>query len=170
MDTLNIIINFIKNYSIYFLIINSFLVFFLFIINIRTRFMLNKLSAKYKKFLNVSDNINLEDLIYKSINSTNEVVLRNKEIENKINYLERNLQSCIQKIGVIRYNAFENVGSELSFAIALLDSNDNGVVINGLYSRESYCTFAKGIVGGKSKYTLSPEELQAMDVAKKSSR
>ena len=74
---------------------------------------------------------------------------------------------CVQKVVVVRYNAFDNVGSDLSFTIALLDSSDNGVVINGVYARDSSSTYAKPIVSGKSKYVLSAEEMQALDIAKK---
>jgi len=81
--------------------------------------------------------------------------------------LERDLQRCIQKVGVVRYNAFDDVGSDLSFSIALLDDNDNGVVISGIYSRESSTTYAKKIVNGTSKNPLSAEELQAISESKK---
>jgi len=60
------------------------------------------------------------------------------------------------------------VGSNLSFAIALLDGNDNGIVLNGIYSRESTTTYAKSIINGQSKYALSAEEIQAIDIARKS--
>jgi hypothetical protein len=59
------------------------------------------------------------------------------------------------------------VGSNLSFAIAMLDSNDNGFIINGVYTRDSSTTYAKPVISGKAKYTLSAEEMQALDLAKR---
>ena len=95
---------------------------------------------------------------------------KNEIMEQKLNKLEGDLRLCVQKVGVVRYNAFDNVGSDLSFAITLLDSNDNGVIINGVYSRESSTTYAKPVVAGQSKYTLSAEELQSLELAKKNHR
>jgi len=101
--------------------------------------------------MNGSDNKNIEELLLDNIKLSNDISLKNKEIENRVMSLERDLQRCIQKVGVVRYNAFDDVGSDLSFSIALLDDNDNGVVISGIYSRESSTTYAKKIVNGTSK-------------------
>ena len=79
--------------------------------------------------------------------------------------LDNDVNSCIQKIGLVRYNAFRDVGSDLSFAIALLDNNDNGVVLNGLYGSESSNIYAKPIKNGGSTYQLSEEEKYAIEIA-----
>ena len=85
-----------------------------------------------------------------------------------INYckdIEENMMYCIQKIGIVRYSAFRDTGSDLSFALALLDRENNGVVLNGIYSREMSNIYAKPIKSGKSTYTLSEEETQALKKA-----
>lgn len=150
--------------------INFFLILVLFIMNLSNRAKIRKLKIKYNKFMSVSSRENMEDLLLECLEKTNEVISKNREIENQINSIERNLLYCLQKVGVVRYNAFDNVGSDLSFSIALLDSNDDGVVISGLYSRESSSTYAKPLIGGKSKYALSVEELKAIDIARKTHR
>ena len=71
----------------------------------------------------------------------------------------------IQKVGVVRYNAFENTGSDLSFALALLDNKDNGIVLNGIFSRESSNLYAKPVISGKSSYSISEEEEKAIEKA-----
>ncbi len=153
--------------SPYFIIGNVLFTFIILISLISTRLKLNKLLKRYKKFFKDSDNGSVEKLVEENIDLCNEISNKNKDIENRINYVERNMLQCVQKIGVVRYNAFDNVGSNLSFAIALLDGNDNGVVLNGIYSRESTSTYAKAIANGQSKYALSAEEIQAIDIAKK---
>jgi hypothetical protein len=110
----------------------------------------------------------MEEVLEDCIEKANGIVSKNKEIEYQLNALERNLYYCVQKVGVIRYNAFDNVGSDLSFSIALLNNSDDGLVISSLYSRESSSTYAKPVSGGKSRYALSAEELQAIDTARKS--
>lgn len=85
-----------------------------------------------------------------------------------INYckdLENNMRGCIQKIGIVRYSAFRDTGSDLSFALALLDSKNNGVLLNGIYSREMSNIYAKPVYNGKSSYTLSKEETEALQKA-----
>jgi len=150
--------------------LNFFLIFILFIMNLSSRSKIKKLKSKYNRFMNGVSGENIEHLLEECIDKVNKVSAKNKEIENHINGIDRNLLYCLQKVGVVRYNAFDNVGSDLSFSIALLDNNDMGVVISGLYSRDSSSTYAKPIAGGKSKYALSVEELQAIDIAKKSYR
>jgi hypothetical protein len=127
----------------------------------------NRLKIKYKKFMSGLSDRNIEELLETCLNTTNSVSGKNKEIELQINNIERKLLQCIQKVGIVRFNAFDNVGSDLSFSVALLDNNDTGVVISGIYARESSSTYAKPVVSGKSKYTLSAEEIQAIDIAKK---
>lgn len=85
-----------------------------------------------------------------------------------INYckdLENKLMGCIQKIGIVRYSAFRDTGSDLSFALALLDNKNNGVILNGIYSREMSNIYAKPVVNGEATYTLSEEEKQALQQA-----
>lgn len=72
------------------------------------------------------------------------------------------LKTCIQKVGIVRYNAYKDTGSDLSFAVALLDEKNNGIVFNGIYSREMSNIYAKSIIEGKSSYTLTHEEKDAL--------
>ena len=78
----------------------------------------------------------------------------------------RNTQSnTIQKIGFIKYNAFENIGNDLSFALTLLDGNNNGICISRIYGRNESRIFSKPIVKGKSLVSLSQEELESLNEA-----
>ena len=76
--------------------------------------------------------------------------------------MDKKLQGCIQRVGIVRFSAYKDSGKDLSFAVALLDENNNGVVFNGLYSREMSSIYAKPIVDGKSNYSMTPEESQAI--------
>ncbi|MCR4436519.1 MAG: DUF4446 family protein [Clostridiales bacterium] len=152
------------------MVLDSILILILLAINISNRSKLNKLKSKYNRFMSGLSDRNMEELLDYCISCVNEVNNKNKEIENHINYIERNLMQCIQKVGIVRFNAFDNVGSDLSFSVALLDSNDNGFVISGIYARDSSSTYSKPIVGGKSRYPLSGEEIQAIEQAKKNFR
>ena len=93
---------------------------------------------------------------------------QNAEISNHLKNLDTDVSKCIQKVGIVRYSAFKDTGSDLSFALALLDENNDGIVLNGIYSREMSNIYAKPVEKGASSYTLSEEEKQAIDKAIKS--
>ena len=100
-----------------------------------------------------------------------ELAIRNIErdsrvTEKDINQLYTILGYCVQKVAVIRYNAFHNVGSDQSFSLALLDNEDTGVVISGIYGRDSSTTYAKPIRNGVSDYVLTDEEEEAIGQAR----
>ena len=115
-----------------------------------------------KKLGNGND---LDEMLKKYLSDVREIKRDNEEIKAYYTTLDNNIDACIQKVGLVRYNAFKDVGSDLSFAIALLDRNNNGVVLNGLFGSDSSNIFAKPIKGGNSKYQLSQEEIEAIDIA-----
>ncbi len=147
--------------------VNFLIILMLFIMNLSNRSKIKKLKAKYNKFMNGLSDVSIEEVLEDCLYKVNGVIDKNKEIEYQINTIKRNMYYCIQKVGVVRYNAFDDVGSDLCFSIALLDNNDDGVVISSLYARDNSSTYAKPIARGKSKYALSAEEIKAIDIARK---
>ena len=79
--------------------------------------------------------------------------------------LSNQVNHCIQKVGVVRFKAFEDIGSDLSFSVAILDSFNDGVIITGIYSRHDSTTYAKPIDKGISRYDLSEEEIHVLNEA-----
>jgi hypothetical protein len=146
-----------------------FLIIILFIMNMSNKSKIKKLKAKYNRLMNGLSSTDMEGVIEDCLDKTNSIMAKNREIELQLNNIERNMFYCVQKVGVIRYNAFDNVGSDLSFSVALLDNNDDGLVLSSLYSRDSSSTYAKPVSGGKSKHALSAEEIKAIDTARKKS-
>lgn len=142
------------------IIINLILLLIGFIITILKT---EKLKKKYENFMKKLGNgktieEDLENYMYR----VERVEKQNAEIANFIQILDKDLEKCIQKIGIVRYNAFKDTGSDLSFTLALLDEKNNGVVLNGIYSREMSNIYAKPVKDGKSQYTLSEEEQEAI--------
>ena len=121
---------------------------------------------KYISFMKKLGNGNdVDQLLKKYLEDVKEIKKDNTEIKNYYTKLDSDLSSCIQKVGLVRYNAFKDVGSDLSFAIALLDANNNGVVLNGIYGSESSNIYAKPVKGNQSSYQLSHEEEYAIQIA-----
>ena len=88
---------------------------------------------------------------------------RIEKLSRKLDELELKGRKHIQKIGVVRFNPFKDVGGNQSFSVAILDEDDNGVVVTGLYSREGNRIYAKPIKNGNSSFQLSEEELRAIE-------
>lgn len=125
-----------------------------------------KLNNRYKKFMNkLGNGKNLEEDLENFMYKVDRVEKQNAEITNFCKNLDEDISKCIQKIGIVRYSAFKDTGSDLSFAVALLDEKNNGVVFNGIYSREMSNIYAKPVENGTSKYTLSNEEVEAIEKA-----
>ena len=127
---------------------------------------LSSINKKYKTFLKkLGDGKDIEEDLENYMYRVERVEKQHAEIKGIIDAIDANLTHCIQKIGMVRYNAFKDTGSDLSFALAMLDEKNNGVVLNGIYSREMSNIYAKPVENGKSKYTLSEEEQMAIQRA-----
>ena len=121
------------------------------------------LNKKYKRFMKkLGSSENLEEDLENYMYRVDRVEKQNADILNQINGLDKDLESCVQQVGIVRYSAFQDTGSDLSFTLALLDEHDNGVVFNGIYSREMSNIYAKPVENGNSKYTLSEQEQEAI--------
>lgn len=151
--------------DIFLLIISGIMIILIigFIVMLAKFFGLNK---RYKEFMKkLGNGKNLEEDLETYMYRVDKVEKQNAEISNQVKNLGNDLSKCIQKVGIVRYNAFKDTGSDLSFALALLDENNDGVVLNGIYSREMSNIYAKPVEKGKSTYTVSEEEAQAIQKA-----
>ena len=96
-----------------------------------------KMNNKYKNFMKkLGNGKNIEEDLENIMYKVDRVEKQNAEIMNFCKSLDEDLSKCIQKVGIVRYSAFKDTGSDLSFVVALLDENNDGVVFNGIYSRE----------------------------------
>ena len=122
-----------------------------------------KLKNKYNKFMKkIGNGKNIEEDLENYMYRVERVERQNAEIISYCKNLDDEVAKCIQKVGIVRYSAFKDTGSDLSFAVAMLDENNDGVVFNGIYSRELSHIYAKPVKKGVSEYTLSEEEKEAI--------
>ena len=105
---------------------------------------------------------NMKELLVQFKKVKEDLKETSKEVEN----LKKEIQLAVQKIGITRFTPFKEVEGGQSFSVALLDKNNNGVVITNIYSNERSRTFAKPIENGKSTYKLSQEEEETIQKAK----
>lgn len=147
--------------SIIFLVVLAFIVILL-IIEIFNRIELNRIEKRYKKLMKGSSGKNIEEMLYEYKKNVENAIDIVNDIKNDYNNINLRLNNCVQKVSVIRFRAFDDVGSDLSFSIALLNEKNDGVVLTGIYGRNECTTFAKPIENGISKYDLSDEEKTAL--------
>lgn len=125
-----------------------------------------RLMRRYRTLLNGNSGQNLEELLLQQQAAVEEIKQGQAVVLQRLAQAESDAKGHVQRVGVIRFNAFPDTGSDLSFAIALLDAEDNGMVISSLYGRHESRTYAKPIQKGTSTYVLTEEEQQALAVAR----
>lgn len=132
-----------------------------------------KLKARYEIFMGVGKKhkreINMEKLLIECVSKAESIDEKYGKLLEIVQDMEKNMQYCCQKVGIVRYNPFEEMGGNLCFAVAILDAENTGIVINGIHSRTGTFTYAKPVELGVSTYILSKEEQEAIDKAKSNS-
>lgn len=124
-----------------------------------------KTNRRMKKVLHDAAGNDITDAIINYYQKCTDIMNHYNEAETRLQEIERNMGTCVKKIGAIRYNAFEGNNSNLSFAAAVLDDTDSGFVLNGVYSRGQTATYLKPLTNGKSLFELSEEEKEAIHTA-----
>ena len=114
----------------------------------------NKLKKRYDRFMKGKNAASLEENVHG--------VFENKK---DIRILYKNMERTFQKLGIVKYDAFNHMGGQLSFSLALLDENNDGFIINSVHSSEGCYSYTKEIKGGTSGISLGKEEQQALNIA-----
>jgi Na+-transporting methylmalonyl-CoA/oxaloacetate decarboxylase gamma subunit len=162
MDVILDVMAGIQNYIIFGLVIICFIFLILIIILFRA---LGSVEKRYRKFMRGVNNKNIEELIVGYLDKVDEAKNIAESVKGMYENIDNRLKDCVQKTSVIRYKAFEDVGSDLSFSIALLDDKNDGVILTGIYGRNESTTYAKPIDKGISRYDLSEEEMHVLNDA-----
>ena len=124
-----------------------------------------KLEKKYRRLMRGVNNKNLEELIVSKLEEVDKAMAKSEEAINQCEVIREEIKGCVNKVAIMRYKAFPDVGSDLSFSIAILDSHNDGVLITGIYSRHDSTTYAKPVDKGISRYELSEEESYVLNEA-----
>lgn len=141
------------------------IIFILLIISIVNICSIRKMSKIYKKFMQGKSAKSLEQEIV-GLFEDNKFIKNSVEKNRKdIRILYKNFESAFQKFGIVKYDAFNQMGGQLSFCIALLDENNNGFILNSVHSAEGCYSYTKEIKNGVSGISLGNEEKQALDIA-----
>lgn len=125
----------------------------------------NKLKKKYEKFMQGKEVKSLEKEIVGLIEDI--IYLKTSSDKNRkdIRSLYKNLELSYQKMGIVKYDAFKQMGGQLSFSLCLLNDKDNGFIINSVHSTDGCYSYTKEIFNGECKISLGEEEQQALEQA-----
>lgn len=126
---------------------------------------LNKLTKRYEKFMQGTKAKNLEDQIWDIIQNVNQLNDESMIHQEDINTLFNKHTKAFQKMGLIKYDAYKEMGGKLSYALTLLDENNDGFLTNSVHSSTGCYSYTKRIRAGKCELDLSPEEKASLDKA-----
>jgi hypothetical protein len=152
------------NLAIAFLVVAGFLVILLIAILIQS-IRLGRTRRAYRALLAGDEGGSLQQILDQHIGSVRDASRRMDDMNTMLQFLEQRTRGSLQHIGMVRFNPFEDTGSDQSFAIALLDDRKDGVVLSSLHGRANTRLFAKPIENGASRHALSTEEAQAIKIA-----
>ena len=127
-----------------------------------SKMRLSRLERKYKMFMKGSDAQSLEKVFVRKFAQIHRLYEVKEDHEHDISFIKHHLESMFSKYGVEKYDAFDDVGGKLSFALALLDKNNTGLILNAVHSRDNCFLYLKEIVKGESYVVLSQEEVEAL--------
>ena len=147
-----------------FLILLVFIIV-LFVIIILQMKKLNRLQKRISKFMTGKDAKSLEKDIVGLYEDNKFLKINVDKNKKDIRTLYKNMEHAFQKIGLVKYDAFQQMGGKLSFSLALLDENNNGFILNSVHSTEGCYTYTKEIKNGECGISLGEEEQKALDMA-----
>lgn len=152
------VFNYLELYSEYitlaiFLILIITLVSFIIVLR-----SLNKTKKRYRSLLKGVGNKNLEEIILSNAQKIEILEEMIKENDNRVEGFSKEISNTLRNFSIKRYNAFDGVGGEQSFSLALLNDEGSGFIITGIHGRDDSRTYAKPVTEGRSKYNLTEEE------------
>ena len=143
--------------------------FIMLIMLIVIMFKVNKLKKRYEVFMSGKDVKSLEDTLIMRLEQIDTLIKANSENVENIEVLAKRMKSAFRKVGLVKYDAFHEMGGKLSFSLALLNENEDGFILNAVHSREGCYTYMKDIIAGNAVVVLSEEEKTALNMAKENS-
>ncbi len=112
-----------------------------------------------------ADGASIEEVLRDHLGTVERVATVVDRLDGRTSALERETRLAVQRVGLVRYNPFEDTGGNQSFALAMLDANDDGFVISSLHARTGTRMYAKSVSAGRAEAALSDEETEALRLA-----
>ena len=126
---------------------------------------MSNLKKRYEAFMMGKEAASLEDTLIQRIEEIENLKVRHEQIEQNMAIIDKKMVDSFQKIGILKYDALEESGGKLSFALAILDAKNDGYILDCVHAREGCYTYMKEVIDGNAIIGLSPEEDEALSRA-----
>lgn len=141
------------------------LVLVLIVVVLNQSLIMHRLVRRYSMFMKGSDGMSLEKTIAKNQKEIEHLADVCNEHELRLHILQKHADKVYGKYGMVKYDAFDDVGGKMSFSLAMLDSKNSGVILSAIHSRDNCFFYIKEIINGESYILLSSEEMDALKEA-----
>ena len=141
------------------------LIVILFVLYVNVTMKYNRLKSSYTTFMRGKDGKTLEESMMSGFSDVEAILKYTKQNRTDIQKLNKKMEKSYQKLGIVKYDAFHEMGGKLSFALCMLDSNNNGYLLNVMHSNNGCFAYIKEIINGKSFIELGGEEEKALNQA-----
>lgn len=141
------------------------LIFVLLILVIYVMVRLSTMSSRYRAMMRGSSKDDLEGMLIQHVRTVEEVAATNARILEENELIRQFIRQSLVRVASVRFRAFEDMGGDLSYAVALLDANNDGVIFSSIFAREDSRSYIKPIKNGSSDYPLSDEEKDVLKEA-----
>lgn len=149
----------------YFILVFAILILVLLILLIIVLTKQSKLKKRYEAFMCGSDAASMEKEIAGLFQDIDYLKKQSEKDGKEIKHIYKRMETVFQKVGIVKYDAFKQMGGQLSFCIALLDENNNGFIMNSVHSTDSCYSYTKVIQEGECDISLGDEEQKALEMA-----
>lgn len=137
----------------------------LFFFTVSVNMKYNRLKNSYNRFMKGKDGKTLEEEMNQKFLELDQMAEKTGALESELKEIKQHFKKYYQKVGIVRYNAFEGMEHKLSFALTLLDGDDNGFILNVMHTQERCYTYMKEVIKGQSYIELCEEEEESLDRA-----
>lgn len=125
----------------------------------------NRLKVSYNSFMKGKDGKTLEDSVLERFSELEKLAALTEENKKELHELREKCKTHYQKVGIVRYDAFQEMGGDLSFALTMLDEENNGWILNVMHSRDACYNYVKEVIHGESYIELAEEEIESLERA-----
>lgn len=141
------------------------LVIIIAVITVIMSIRLSRLNRQYQIFMRGKNAESLEKVFTDAFGSVSSLSEQASENKSSVNSMKKQVSSMLTHYGIVKYDAFSDVGGKMSFALAMLDDSNSGFVLNTIHNRDNCFQYLKEIVNGESYIMLSSEEIEALNRA-----
>lgn len=135
------------------------------ILHVKQNKKIARLMKRYEKFMKGKNAENLADAIEENFQQMDRLEISHQKTQLRVEEAINGITSTFHKLGIVKYDAFKEMGGNLSFALCLLDDTNTGFILNTMHGRDSSYSYIKEIIKGEAYSTLGEEEKEALDKA-----